>query len=102
MDDMNALEHQLATELGQMAGPGRRIDAMAMVRTVSTQSPGWRFQSMFSATKFVIAGVIVALFGGLVISGVLFCSVLRTHLSQPLPPSLQRRRHGPHTGLLRG
>jgi hypothetical protein len=31
----------------------------------------WRFQSMFSATKFVVAGVIVALFGGFLLSGVL-------------------------------
>jgi hypothetical protein len=30
-----------------------------------------RFQSMFSATKFVVAGVIVALFGGFLLSGVL-------------------------------
>ena len=29
-----------------------------------------RFQSMFSATKFLVAGVIVALFGGLVLTGV--------------------------------
>lgn len=33
--------------------------------------PAWRFQSMFSATKFVVAGVIVALFGGFLLSGVL-------------------------------
>jgi len=30
-----------------------------------------RFQSMFSATKFVVAGAIVALFGGFLLSGVL-------------------------------
>jgi hypothetical protein len=30
-----------------------------------------RFQSMFSATKFVVAGVIVALFGGFLLAGVL-------------------------------
>jgi len=33
--------------------------------------PQWRFQSMFSATKFVVAGVIVALFGGFLLAGVL-------------------------------
>jgi hypothetical protein len=33
--------------------------------------PKWRFQSMFNATKFVVAGVIVALFGGFLLSGVL-------------------------------
>ena len=71
MDDMTAFERQLSSGLGQMAGPGRDIDAMAMARTVSTQSPKWRFQSMFSATKFVAAGVIVALFGGFLLAGVL-------------------------------
>jgi len=42
------------------------------------QQRGWlpridtgRFQSMFSATKFVVAGVIVALFGGFLLTGVL-------------------------------
>jgi len=33
--------------------------------------PTLRFQSMFSATKFVVAGVIVALFGGFLLTGVL-------------------------------
>ena len=71
MDDMTTFEHRLANDLNQMAGPGRHIDAMAMVRAVSTQSPTRRFQSMFSATKFVVAGAIVALFGGFLLSGVL-------------------------------
>jgi len=35
------------------------------------QIPKWRFQSMFSATKFVVAGVIVALFGGFLLTGIL-------------------------------
>ncbi len=71
MDDMTAFERQLAAELGDMAGPGRRVDGMAMVRTVSAQSPTWRFGSMFSATRFVVAGVIVALFGSFLLAGVL-------------------------------
>jgi len=71
MEELNAFEHQVADGLGVMGGPGRRIDPMAMARTVSTQSPKWRFQSMFSATKFVVAGFIVALFGGFLLSGVL-------------------------------
>jgi len=33
--------------------------------------PTGRFQSMFSATKFVVAGVIVAIFGGTLVTGVL-------------------------------
>ena len=42
------------------------------------QKRGWlprfdtgMFQSVFSATKFVVAGVIVALFGGFLLAGVL-------------------------------
>jgi hypothetical protein len=31
----------------------------------------WRFGSMFSATKFVVAGAIVALFGGILLAGIL-------------------------------
>jgi hypothetical protein len=33
--------------------------------------PRWRSQSMFSATKFVVAGVILALFGGFLLRGVM-------------------------------
>ena len=40
-------------------------------RGLLPQSPKWRFQSMFSATKFVVAGAIVALFGGFLLAGVL-------------------------------
>ncbi len=39
-----------------------------------------RFQTMFSATKFVVAGVIVALFGGFMLSG-----VLTQRSDEPLP-----------------
>jgi hypothetical protein len=71
MEDMTAFERQLAAELGRMAGPGRRIDALAMVRTVSTQPMKWRFQAMFDATRLAAAAAIVALFGGFLLSGVL-------------------------------
>jgi hypothetical protein len=85
MDDMNAFEHQLASGLERMGGPGRRIDAMAMVDTVTTASGRWsvitrRLRSdsaapmeggfsMSSALKFVAAGVIVALFSGFLLAG---------------------------------
>ena len=71
MDEMTAFDRQLAEGLDRMAGPGRHIDAVSMVRSVATQSPKWRFRSMFSATKFVVAGAIVALFGGFLLAGVL-------------------------------
>ena len=71
MDEMNAFERQLAAELGRMAGPGRRIDGMAMVRTVSRQRPPWRLRSVFSATKLMVAAAIVAVFGGFLLAGML-------------------------------
>ena len=66
MNDMTTFEQQLASGLDQLAGPRRHVDAMAISRSVTatTTSRRWRFQSMFSATKFVVAGAIVALFGG--------------------------------------
>jgi hypothetical protein len=65
MDDTNALERQLADEMLRRAGPDPIVDDLAIFNHVitTTQSPKWRFQSMFSATKFVAAGAIVALFG---------------------------------------
>jgi hypothetical protein len=72
MDDMNAFERQLAGEVVSEMAPSRLVDAAAVFAAVdTTQSPKWRFQSMFSATKFVVAGVIVALFGGFLLAGAL-------------------------------
>ena len=72
MDDMNAFERQLARDAVRDVGPIRPVDDLAIFNTIAaTQSPKWRFQSMFSATKFVVAGAIVALFGGFLLSGVL-------------------------------
>lgn len=69
MDEMTAFERHLSAELGEMAGPGRRIDGMAVVSAVATQSPARRIQAMFSATKFVVAGAVVALLGGFLLAG---------------------------------
>ncbi len=71
MDDMNAFEHQLADRVVRMAGPAPHFDALEIARTAATQSPKWRFQSMFSATKYVAAGAIVALFGGFLLTSTL-------------------------------
>ncbi len=87
MDEMTTFERQVAGELDHMAGPGRRVDVTAMVRTVATPSsrgslttrwrrgrdsapPTERGYSMFSAVKLAAAGVIVALFGGFLLAGV--------------------------------
>jgi len=72
MDDMNAFERQLSVEVTRLMGPVRPVDDLAVFSAITaTQSPKWRIQSMFSATKFVVAGVIVALFGGFLLTGVL-------------------------------
>ena len=44
--------------------------------------PPWRFPSMLTATKFVVAGAVVALFGGYLLSG-----VLTQPNDEPLPPA---------------
>ena len=72
MDQMDALDRQLASVVLRRVGPSEPVDDLAIFTAITTtQSPKWRFQSMFSATKFVVAGVIVALFGGFLLSGVL-------------------------------
>jgi hypothetical protein len=73
MDDMNAFERQVAFEVLRGAAPPRPVDVAAVFAAIptATRSPRWRFQSMFSATKFIVAGAIVALFGGFLLAGVL-------------------------------
>jgi hypothetical protein len=78
-------EHELDLTLGAIVLSRTQVTAPHIlrehVRAVPFQTPeqrSWllrpttrRFQSMFNATKFVVAGVIVALFGGFLLSGVL-------------------------------
>ncbi len=72
MDDVTRLEQRLSDDALRVAGPSRPVDAAAIFTAITaTQSPKWRFQSMFSATKFVVAGAIVALFSGFLLTGVL-------------------------------
>ena len=72
MDDMNAFERQVVGQIHRFVGPSRPVDDAAIFTAITTtQSPKWRFQAMFSATKFVVAGAIVALFGGFLLAGVL-------------------------------
>ena len=72
MDDMTAFERLVAGRTQHHAGPIRPVnDAAILTAITATQSPKWTFQSMFSAAKFVVAGALVALFGGFLLSGVL-------------------------------
>jgi hypothetical protein len=72
MDEMNVFEQQVARDALRDAGPSRPVDAAAVFARAApaTQSPKWRFQAVFSATKFVVAGAIVALFGGFLLAGI--------------------------------
>ncbi len=70
MDDMSAFERQLAARLRHMAGPEPFVDVTASVLAATTTVPKTRLVAMFSATRFVVAGVIVALFGGFLLAGV--------------------------------
>jgi hypothetical protein len=88
MDDVNgAFEHQLGSVLQEAAGPAGPVDVAAVV-SVATNTPGRLSHitrrlrggfatpveggfSVFSALKLVGAGVIVALFGGFLIAGIL-------------------------------
>ena len=70
MDEMDAFDRQLASVVLRRVGPSAPVDDAAIFSAITaTQSPKWRFQSMFSATKFVVAGAIVALFGGFLLRG---------------------------------
>ncbi len=72
MTDMTAFERQLSGEISGLMGPVRPVDDAAIFSAITaTQSPKWRFSSMFSAAKFVLAGAIVALFGAILLQGIL-------------------------------
>jgi hypothetical protein len=66
----------LTREPVQLSDEGLRVVLAALPSTTQRRAwvrllPDRRLQSMFSATKFVVAGVIVALFGGFLLAGVL-------------------------------
>ena len=71
MDEMTAFERQLTSRLQRKAGPPRSVDAMAIARAATNTAPKLRLYAAFSATRFVVAGVIVSLFGGFLLAGVL-------------------------------
>ena len=57
---------------GQRAAARSHVDDAAIFTAITaTRSPRWRVQSLFSASKLVVAGAIVALFGGFLLAGVL-------------------------------
>jgi hypothetical protein len=72
MTDMTAFERQVAGEMLGRAGPVRPVDDLSIYESVAaaSRSPRWGF-TMFSALKLVAAAVIVALFGGFLLAGIL-------------------------------
>ena len=89
MDEMNALERQLAEVVRGAMRPPRPVDAAAIVRTATADARRgrWPFATrvrgravqtptaggftMFSPLKYVAASVILALFGAVLLSGML-------------------------------
>jgi len=82
MDDMKAFERQLAARLEHKAGPRRPVDAMAIASSVTTEAAAGRWAlvtrrlrgsvpAFSSVARFVAATVIVALFGGFLLVGIL-------------------------------
>jgi hypothetical protein len=71
MTDMTAFESLIAQDVRDEVGPAETINALAIARKARADSTRWRFPSVFSALKFVAAGVIVALFGGFLFAGIL-------------------------------
>jgi hypothetical protein len=73
MDDMQTFERRVASEVIGGMGPSEPVDDAAIFSAITTvtRSRSWRFPSLFSLTKSVAAGAIVALFGGFLLAGVL-------------------------------
>jgi hypothetical protein len=77
MEEMSAFERQVAVALQEMAGPGRRIDALAVAHAAASRSPGWGLPSMLSAARLVAAAAVVTLFAGFLATGLLPASPQR-------------------------
>jgi hypothetical protein len=66
MDDRTEFERRLTSVLEDIAGPGRRIDSMAMVRAVSTRSSRLAAVSRFSVARLAVVSAIVV-FGAFIL-----------------------------------
>src|SRR5687768_11859790 len=72
MVDLSALERQLGDESLRIVGPARRVDDRALYESIVAARPRTlRHPSTFGAMKSVVAGLIVVLFGGVLLAGVL-------------------------------
>jgi hypothetical protein len=73
MDDMTALERQIGATLDRMGGPPPAFDPMQVTQAAaaSGQASPWRRLMSFDATRVVVAAALTALFGGLLLFGLL-------------------------------
>ncbi len=69
MDDMETFERRVAHEVNRGMGPSEPVDDAAIfaATTTATTTLAWTFQTMLSANRFLVAGAILALFGGLLL-----------------------------------
>ena len=64
MDEMDALERQIADVSRRVVGPPRPVDAMSVVRSSKTTTPERQVGSLRSLATVVAAASFVALVGG--------------------------------------
>jgi hypothetical protein len=100
MDDMTAFERQLSDQIGALMGPPRPVDDLAVFDAVvaANRQQRWGF-TMFSVLRFVAAAVILALFGGFLVAGVLTTSERDGFLpaaatEPPAPPTTEEMLAG--------
>jgi hypothetical protein len=93
MVNVVAFERQLADESLRIVGPARRVDDLAVYEAViATRSPTLRFPTLSSASGFVVAAAIVALFGGFLLTG-----VITQPRDEPLSPAAASVSSSPET-----
>ncbi|MGD8682737.1 MAG: hypothetical protein PVG27_02220 [Chloroflexota bacterium] len=93
MDEMTAFDRQIAGEVLLGAGPPEPVDDLAIYEavTAASRSARWGF-TVFSALKFITAAVIVALFGGFLLRG-----ILTAPQQSELPPAAVTESPSPMT-----
>jgi hypothetical protein len=69
MGEMDAFERQVADVARRVVGPPRPIDAIAIARATATRRAAPWPRPVLGALRFVAAGAVVALFGGLLLLG---------------------------------
>ena len=69
MDDLDAFERQVADVARRVVGPPRSIDALAIARGAATRRTATRPPNVLRGLGFAAAAAVVALFGGVLVIG---------------------------------